>query len=126
MSLQPRFADLAARQRRQVIGQEALIDGLLASGHLLLEGPPGVAKTRAVRVLAGLIDADFHRIQFTPDLLPADLTGGEVFRPQDASFRFERGPSDNGLDERAYRFVALALIVDTLGVVAGSIWANDA
>jgi MoxR-like ATPase len=96
MSLQLRFADLATHLRRQVIGQDALIDGLLvgllAAGHLLLEGPPGVAKTRAVRILAGLIDADFHRIQFTPDLLPADLTGGEIFRPQDGSFRFERGP----------------------------------
>jgi MoxR-like ATPase len=95
-SVRHAFARLASQLRRQVIGQDALIDGLLigllAAGHLLLEGPPGVAKTRAVRILAGLIDADFHRIQFTPDLMPADLTGGEVFRPQDGSFRFERGP----------------------------------
>ena len=95
-SVRHAFARLASQLRRQVIGQDALIDGLLvgllAAGHLLLEGPPGVAKTRAVRILAGLIDTDFHRIQFTPDLLPADLTGGEVFRPQDGSFRFERGP----------------------------------
>ena len=95
-SVQIAFTRLASHLRRQVIGQDALIDGLLigllAAGHLLLEGPPGVAKTRAVRILARLIDADFHRIQFTPDLMPADLTGGEVFRPQDGSFRFERGP----------------------------------
>ena len=96
MSLHSIFADLSSRLKQQVIGQDALIDGLLtgllADGHLLLEGPPGVAKTRAVRILAGLIDADFHRIQFTPDLLPADLTGTEIFRPQDGGFRFERGP----------------------------------
>ena len=95
-SVRHAFVRLASQLRSQVIGQDALIDGLLigllAAGHLLLEGPPGVAKTRAVRILAGLIDADFHRIQFTPDLMPADLTGGEVFRPQDGSFRFERGP----------------------------------
>ena len=95
-STQDAFTKLASQLRRQIIGQDALIDGLLAgllaAGHLLLEGPPGVAKTRAVRILAGLIDADFHRIQFTTDLMPADLTGGEVFRPQDGSFRFERGP----------------------------------
>lgn len=71
---------------------ERLLIALLADGHLLVEGPPGIAKTRAARTLASLIDADFHRIQFTPDLLPADLTGSEVFRPQDGSFHFERGP----------------------------------
>lgn len=71
---------------------ERLLVTLLADGHLLVEGPPGVAKTRAVHALADLIDADFHRIQFTPDLLPADLTGSEIFRPQDGSFHFERGP----------------------------------
>jgi MoxR-like ATPase len=96
MSLQATFTRLAAHLRQQVIGQDALIDGLLigllADGHVLLEGPPGVAKTRAVRLLAAALDADFHRIQFTPDLLPADLTGTEIFRPQDGSFRFERGP----------------------------------
>ena len=95
MSVQ-RFALLREALARRVLGQEALVDrlliALLADGHLLLEGPPGLAKTRAVRVLAGLIDAPFHRVQFTPDLLPADLTGGEVFRPQDGSFHFEPGP----------------------------------
>jgi MoxR-like ATPase len=96
MTLQAKFNHLAANLRQMVIGQDALINGLLigllADGHLLLEGPPGVAKTRAVRLLAGALEADFHRIQFTPDLLPADLTGGDIFRPQDGSFRFERGP----------------------------------
>jgi MoxR-like ATPase len=91
-----RFADLRARLSARVLGQPVLADrlliALLADGHLLVEGPPGLAKTRAVRSLAGLIDADFHRLQFTPDLLPADLTGTEIFRPQDGSFRFEKGP----------------------------------
>jgi MoxR-like ATPase len=80
----------------QIIGQqnlvEALLIALLADGHLLVEGAPGLAKTRAVRVLAEGIDASFHRIQFTPDLLPADLTGTEIYRPQDGSFRFQQGP----------------------------------
>ena len=96
MSLYAAISQLSSRLKQQVIGQDALIDGLLvgllADGHLLLEGPPGVAKTRAVRLLAAALDARFHRIQFTPDLLPADLTGTEIFRPQDGSFRFERGP----------------------------------
>jgi MoxR-like ATPase len=94
--LRASFAKLHASLAVQVIGQPALVDrlliALLGDGHLLVEGLPGLAKTRAVRSLAGLIDADFHRLQFTPDLLPADLTGTEIFRPQDGSFRFEKGP----------------------------------
>jgi MoxR-like ATPase len=65
---------------------------LLADGHLLVEGAPGLAKTTVVKALAGYVEADFHRVQFTPDLLPADLTGTDVFRPQSGSFEFERGP----------------------------------
>jgi MoxR-like ATPase len=80
----------------RIIGQQSLVEALLiallADGHLLVEGAPGLAKTRAVRVLADGIDASFHRIQFTPDLLPADLTGTEIYRPQDGSFRFQKGP----------------------------------
>lgn len=80
----------------KIIGQTNLIDRLLiailADGHLLVEGAPGLAKTRAIKVLGDCIEADFHRIQFTPDLLPADLTGTEIYRPQDASFKFQRGP----------------------------------
>jgi MoxR-like ATPase len=79
-----------------VIGQEKLVDrlliALLADGHLLVEGAPGLAKTRAIKVLSGGVDADFHRVQFTPDLLPADLTGTEIYRPQDGSFKFQQGP----------------------------------
>ena len=90
------FARLRDDLRQCVIGQPHLIDclliALLADGHLLVEGAPGLAKTTAVKALAARIDADFHRVQFTPDLLPADLTGTDVFRPQTGSFEFERGP----------------------------------
>ncbi len=96
MTLHTAFNALSARLETTVLGQGQLIErllvGLLADGHLLVEGLPGLAKTRAIRLLAGMIEADFHRIQFTPDLLPADLTGSEVFRPRDGSFHFERGP----------------------------------
>jgi len=80
----------------QIIGQHTLVDrlliALLADGHLLVEGAPGLAKTRAIKVLSEGIEGDFHRIQFTPDLLPADLTGTEIYRPQDGSFIFQQGP----------------------------------
>ncbi len=80
----------------KIIGQQALIKRLLiailADGHLLVEGAPGLAKTRAIKVIGEGIEGDFHRIQFTPDLLPADLTGTEIYRPQDGSFIFQRGP----------------------------------
>jgi len=80
----------------QIIGQqhltERLLVALLADGHLLVEGAPGLAKTRAIKVLGDGVEGDFHRIQFTPDLLPADLTGTDVFRPQTGSFEFQRGP----------------------------------
>jgi MoxR-like ATPase len=94
--LQTRFATLREDLEKCVIGQPRLINclliALLADGHLLVEGAPGLAKTTAVKALAARIDADFHRVQFTPDLLPADLTGTDVFRPQSGSFEFERGP----------------------------------
>jgi len=96
MNLHTRFLKLQARLDAEVLGQKRLttrlLVALLADGHLLLEGPPGLAKTRAIKVLAQLVEGSFHRLQFTPDLLPADLTGTEVFRPQDGSFHFERGP----------------------------------
>ncbi len=80
----------------QIVGQSALIErlliALLADGHLLVEGAPGLAKTTAIRALAARLDADFARVQFTPDLLPADLTGTEVWRPQDGHFEFQPGP----------------------------------
>ena len=80
----------------RIIGQEALIErllmALLCGGHLLVEGAPGLAKTRAIKELASVVAGDFHRIQFTPDLLPSDVTGTEVYRPEDGSFSFRRGP----------------------------------
>lgn len=80
----------------QIIGQTKLVNrlliALLADGHLLVEGAPGLAKTRAIKVLADGIEANFHRIQFTPDLLPADLTGTEIYRQQEGSFVFQQGP----------------------------------
>jgi MoxR-like ATPase len=81
---------------QQVLGQPDLVDGLLtallADGHILVEGPPGLAKTRAIKMLSNCIEGRFHRIQFTPDLLPADLTGTDIYRPQDGSFVFQPGP----------------------------------
>jgi MoxR-like ATPase len=80
----------------EIVGQSALIErlliALLADGHLLVEGAPGQAKTSAIRALAARLEADFARVQFTPDLLPADLTGTEVWRPQDGRFEFLPGP----------------------------------
>jgi MoxR-like ATPase len=80
----------------QIVGQDELVErlliALLADGHLLVEGPPGLAKTRAIKALAHALEADFQRVQFTPDLLPADLTGSEIYRPEEGSFRFQRGP----------------------------------
>jgi MoxR-like ATPase len=90
------FAHLRNELVRCIIGQQALVDrlliALLADGHLLVEGAPGLAKTTAIKELAARIEADFHRVQFTPDLLPADLTGTEIYRPQTAEFEFQRGP----------------------------------
>jgi MoxR-like ATPase len=80
----------------QIIGQphlvQRLIIALLADGHLLVEGAPGLAKTRAIKSLADGLEGSFHRIQFTPDLLPGDVTGTEIYRPQEASFHFQQGP----------------------------------
>ena len=79
-----------------VLGQDRLIERLLismlADGHLLVEGAPGLAKTRAIKELGEKIVGEFHRIQFTPDLLPADVTGTEIYRPQEGSFHFQAGP----------------------------------
>jgi len=96
MSTQSAVVKLKQYIEQHIIGQEKLVDrlliALLADGHLLVEGPPGLAKTRAIKVLGEGIECDFHRVQFTPDLLPADLTGTEVYRPQDGSFKFQQGP----------------------------------
>lgn len=90
------FAPLREYLNSQVIGQHALTDNmliaLLADGHLLVEGPPGLAKTRAINALANGLEGDFHRVQFTPDLLPADLTGTDIYRPETGEFIFQSGP----------------------------------
>jgi MoxR-like ATPase len=94
--LREQFSRLRRHVEGQILGQEGLVErlmiALLADGHLLVEGAPGLAKTKAVKALASGLEGDFHRIQFTPDLLPADLTGTEIYRPQDGSFRFDKGP----------------------------------
>jgi MoxR-like ATPase len=96
MMAREQILQLQASVSNLIVGQETFINRmlitLLADGHLLVEGAPGLAKTRAVRVLADGIDAGFHRIQFTPDLLPSDLTGTDIYRPQDGSFKFQKGP----------------------------------
>lgn len=80
----------------RVVGQpvltQRLIIALLCGGHLLVEGAPGLAKTRVIKELARGVRGEFHRIQFTPDLLPSDVTGTEVFRPEDGTFHFQQGP----------------------------------
>lgn len=80
----------------QILDQAKLVDrlllALLADGHLLVEGPPGLAKTRAIRALAHGIEGDFRRVQFTPDMLPADLTGSDIYRPEEGAFHFQSGP----------------------------------
>ncbi len=96
METRPEFLRLRNFLSTRIIGQQAFVErlliALLANGHLLVEGPPGLAKTRAIRVLSSGIEGDFHRVQFTPDLLPADLTGTEIFRQQCATFEFRPGP----------------------------------
>lgn len=80
----------------QVIGQDYLVRrmlmALLCGGHILVEGAPGLAKTRAIKALAEVVEGDFHRIQFTPDLLPSDVTGTEIYRPESGTFSFQQGP----------------------------------
>jgi len=90
------FLELRERLKQDILGQQTLVErlllALLADGHLLVEGAPGLAKTRAVKMLGETIEGDFHRIQFTPDLLPSDVTGTEIYRPQEATFVFQKGP----------------------------------
>ncbi|WP_425508710.1 AAA family ATPase [Stenotrophomonas oahuensis] len=90
------FRALRDALSREIVGQRELVDrlltALLADGHLLVEGAPGLAKTTAIRALAARLEADFSRVQFTPDLLPADLTGTEIWRPQEGRFEFVPGP----------------------------------
>jgi MoxR-like ATPase len=93
---QAAFSQLREQLETCIIGQQTLVEhlllALLADGHLLVEGAPGLAKTTAIKELANRIEGDFHRLQFTPDLLPGDLTGTEIYRPQTGDFEFQQGP----------------------------------
>ena len=90
------FQNARTALNQLILGQSNLVDrlliALLADGHLLVEGAPGLAKTRAVKSLASIVHGTFHRIQFTPDLLPSDLTGTDIYQPTDGGFHFQRGP----------------------------------
>ena len=96
MQTQPEFLTLRQHMQSVIVGQLDLIDriliGVLTGGHLLLEGPPGLAKTTAVKTLATGIHASFQRVQFTPDLMPSDLTGSDIFDPKTSQFEFMPGP----------------------------------
>lgn len=96
MQTQSEFLSLRRHLEQTIIGQPLLLDrlmiSLLTGGHVLLEGPPGLAKTTAVNTLASGIHASFQRVQFTPDLMPGDLTGTDIFNPETRSFTFMNGP----------------------------------
>lgn len=96
MNLHEKVSALSTALETTILGQKRLVERLLlalfADGHLLVEGAPGLAKTKAIKALSSLIEGDFHRIQFTPDLLPADITGTEIFEPNKGSFSFQKGP----------------------------------
>lgn len=96
MTAYDQFSALNTWLGDQIVGQEHLLQrlliALLADGHLLVEGAPGLAKTKAIKTLAQVVQGDFHRIQFTPDLLPADVTGTDIYRPQKGEFEFQAGP----------------------------------
>ncbi len=90
------FTQVRKHLQTRIIGQTLLVDrlliALLADGHLLVEGAPGLAKTTAIKELSSVLEGDFHRLQFTPDLLPGDLTGSDVYRPETGEFVFQKGP----------------------------------
>ncbi|HEY9764747.1 MAG TPA: AAA family ATPase, partial [Chroococcales cyanobacterium] len=94
--LSERFGEISHEIRRVIVGQQVLLDrlmiALLADGHILLEGMPGLAKTLSINTLAQVMKADFRRIQFTPDLLPADLLGTSIFDAKKGRFQTKRGP----------------------------------
>ena len=93
-TLSEKFSALLTRLNQHILGQphltERMLVALLADGHLLVEGPPGLAKTKAIKTLSELIEGDYHRIQFTPDLLPSDITGTEVLQPN-GEFGLQKG-----------------------------------
>ena len=110
MSLHTDFQNLETYMNSCIVGQEdlvrKLIIALLCNGHLLVEGTPGLAKTKAIKTLSQAIDSYEQRIQFTPDLLPSDITGSDVYRPETHSFHFQKGPIFSNLilaDEKCSR-----------------------
>jgi MoxR-like ATPase len=96
MKPQTAFQQISDAMNAAIIGQESVVERLLiaflADGHVLMEGLPGVAKTRSIKTLGRLVDSEFRRVQFTPDLLPSDVTGSEIYREKTASFDFQPGP----------------------------------
>jgi len=101
MNPSEKFSELKQSLSQTIIGQHHLVErlliSLLADGHLLVEGAPGLAKTKAIKELSDRIEATFQRIQFTPDLLPSDVTGTEIYRAEEGKFEFQRGPIFNNL-----------------------------
>jgi MoxR-like ATPase len=99
--LHPLIAELNEEMNKVMVGQQHLLEklyiGLLANGHIIVEGVPGLAKTTAIKTLASALHAKFSRIQFTPDLLPADLIGTQIYSPKDGSFRIKQGPINANL-----------------------------
>jgi MoxR-like ATPase len=94
--LQGRFSALKAEVAKVLVGQDEMLHrlllGLLAGGHVLLEGVPGLAKTLVIRTLAEAIDATFSRIQFTPDMLPGDVVGTQIYNPREGTYNVRKGP----------------------------------
>jgi MoxR-like ATPase len=96
MSTKPAIEQLQQHISQHIVGQDSLIQrmliAILADGHLLVEGVPGLAKTKAIKTLSDGLHCKFHRIQFTPDLLPADITGTDIYNEKEATFKFQQGP----------------------------------
>src|SRR5688572_32783373 len=95
-NLNKAVTDIRTEIGRVIVGQHRMVDllmiGLLCDGHMLIEGVPGVAKTLTAKLMSKIIDVNFSRIQFTPDLMPSDVLGTFVFNPRDAVFQFKAGP----------------------------------
>jgi len=101
MSAYDEIKSLEAHVKKHIIGQDKLVNrlliALLTGGHLLVEGAPGLAKTKAIRAISSGLEGDYQRIQFTPDLLPSDLTGSEIYRQKSGTFEFQQGPIFNNI-----------------------------
>ena len=101
LSVHSKLSNLKQELKKQIVGQddviEAIVIGLLTQGHILLEGMPGLAKTLLAKSVASAIDINFSRVQFTPDLLPADITGTIIYNPKDAIFETKKGPIFTGI-----------------------------